>query len=282
MRRDSRDGTMPRREGAIRHVYSIMKRLILVFAALAATATATQSLAAAEQEKPGYKDTPLIPGTQWHIHDSDRPYPPVVTPAAEPGKPPSDAIVLFDGTDLSKWTGKWKVEDGAIVCVPKTGDIATKEEFGDIQLHIEFATPNPPHGHSQERGNSGVFLMGRFEFQVLDSYDNPTYADGGAAAMYGQHPPLANASRPPGEWQTYDIIFTAPRYKDGKLDEPAYVTAFHNGVLVHNHDNYFGPTNHRAIGKYSGTATKGPIRLQDHGNTTKYRNIWVRRIVPAP
>jgi len=142
-------------------------------------------------------------------------------------------------------------------------------------LHIEFATPVPPHGNSQERGNSGVFLMGQFEFQVLDSYNNPTYADGGASALYGQHPPLVNASLPTGEWQTYDIIFTAPRIKDGKVETPAHVTAFHNGVLVHNHDALIGPTNHRAINKY-GTRTNGPIRLQDHGNTTKYRNIWVR------
>lgn len=245
-----------------------------------ATAAVALSLQAAE-DKPGYKDTPLIPGTQWHIHDSDRPQPRVVTPANEPGKPPSDAVVLFDGTDLSKWHGDkgkeapWKVGNGEITCVPKSGSITTKDEFQDIQLHIEFATPTPVHGHSQERGNSGVFLMGQFEFQVLDSYNNPTYADGGAGAMYGQHPPLVNASKPPGEWQTYDIFFTAPRIKDGKLDQPARVTALHNGVLIHNNDAYVGPTNHRSIGKYS-KATKGPISLQDHGNTTKYRNIWLR------
>lgn len=261
-----------------------MKNTLFCFtAALAALAF---TLAAAEQQsdKPGYKDTPLIPGTKWHIHDSDRPQPKVVTPAEQPGQPPADAIVLFDGKDLSHWRGAgkdkeapWKVEEGAIVCAPKTGDIFTKEEFADVQLHIEFATPTPPHGHSQERGNSGVFFMNQFEFQVLDSYDNPTYADGGAAAMYGQHPPLVNASRKPGEWQSYDIVFTAPRFKDGKLEKPAYVTAFHNGVLVQNHSAYFGPSNHRSIGKYR-PVEKGPIHLQDHGNTTKYRNIWVRRL----
>jgi hypothetical protein len=255
-----------------------MKTALLTLAALAAVT----SLNAAEGSKPGYKDTPMIPGTKWHIHDSDRPAPRVVTPGSECNKPPSDAIVLFDGKDLSAWRSgngeaKWKVEGDAVVCVPKNGDITTKESFGDIQLHIEFATPNPPHGDSQERGNSGVFLMGQFEFQVLDSYKNPTYADGSASALYGQHPPLVNASRPPGEWQTYDIIFTTPRVKDGKVETPAYVTAFHNGVLVHNHDALFGPTNHRSIGKYN-ARTEGPIRLQDHGNTTKYRNIWVRRL----
>ncbi|HMJ90264.1 MAG TPA: DUF1080 domain-containing protein, partial [Candidatus Acidoferrum sp.] len=157
--------------------------------------------------------------------------------------------------------------------------IRTKESFGDMHLHVEFATPVPPVGNSQDRGNSGIFLMNAFEFQTLDCYQNPTYADGGAGALYGQHPPLANASLPPGEWQTYDIIFTAPRVKDGKVEIPAYVTAFHNGVLVQNHSQLFGPTNHRNINKY-GTATKGPIRLQDHNNTTKFRNIWVRPLKP--
>ncbi len=237
-------------------------------------------LVAADNAKPGYKDTPLIPGTSWHVHDSDRPQPRVVTPAAEPGRPPSDAIVLFDGKDLSHWrsgkdAAKWKLEDGAIVCVPKSGDLTSKQEFGDMQLHIEFATPVPAQGHSQERGNSGIHLMGQFEWQVLDSFQNPTYADGGAAALYGQYPPLVNASRATGEWQSYDIIFTAPRFKEGKMVAPAYVTGFHNGLLVHNHDALHGPTTHRAIGKYN-SATKGPIRLQDHGNTTKFRNIWVR------
>jgi hypothetical protein len=259
-----------------------MKHFSFTLAAVA-VAFAAQ---AADSGKPGYKDTAIIPGTKWHIHDPDRPQPRVVTPAKEPGKAPADAIVLFDGKDLSQWKGgkgkeaPWTVKDGEITCAPKTGDILTKEEFGDVQLHLEFATPNPPHGNSQERGNSGLFLMGDFEFQILDSYQNPTYADGSAAAMYGQHPPLVNASMPPGQWQTYDIVFTAPRITDGKIEEPAYVTAFHNGVLVHNHDAYVGPTNHREIGKYSTKRVKGPVRLQDHGNFTKFRNIWVRPLNP--
>jgi hypothetical protein len=248
---------------------------------LAAMIVSALPLWAADSPKPGYKDTPLIPGTQWHVHDSDRPQPPIVKPGANPTLPPSDAVVLFDGTDLSKWKSAkgeagWKVEDGAIVCVPKAGDIWTREEFRDAQIHIEFATPVPAKGHSQERGNSGMFIMGQFEFQILDNYENPTYPDGQAAALYGQHPPLANACRPPGEWQTYDIVFTAPRFKDGQLTEPARITAFHNGVLVQNHQAYLGPTTHRAIGKYNPKIEKGPIRLQDHGNTTKFRNIWVR------
>ena len=274
----------PRALATSRHnCYALSMNYPLLRCALVLAVSAISLSAAEETGKPGYKDTPLIPGTKWHIHDSDRPQPKVVSPAKQIGQPPSDAIVLFDGKDLSHWQSRngkpapWKVEEGAVVCLPKTGDIVTKEEFGDIQLHIEFATPTPPHGNSQERGNSGVFLMDRFEFQVLDSYNNPTYADGGAAAMYGQHPPLANASRPPGEWQAYDIVFTAPHFKDGKLEQPAYITAFHNGVLVQNHQAYFGPTNHRSIGKYT-AVEKGPIHLQDHGNTTKYRNIWIRRL----
>ncbi len=238
----------------------------------------------------GYTDTPMLPGGKWHVHDPNRPQPRVVKPADEIGKPPSDAIVLFDGKDLSKWQdGKgeqsaWVLQDGAMVVpkkdTPHGGDIMTKDQFGDCQLHIEFATPNPPHGDSQGRGNSGVFLMGLYEFQVLDSFDNRTYADGGAASLYGQHPPLVNASRKPGEWQTYDIIFTAPRFNgDGKMVTPAYVTALHNGVLVQNHQAYLGPSGHKMLANYNHTkAEKGPIRLQDHGNPTRYRNIWIRPI----
>ena len=158
------------------------------------------------------------------------------------------------------------------------GDIWTKEEFGDIQLHVEFRTPNPPKGDSQKRSNSGVFLFGLYEFQVLDSYDNPTYADGSAASLYGQNPPLVNASRKPGDWQVYDIIFTAPRFKDGQVETPAFVTAFHNGVLVHNHTAYLGASGHRSLAKYSPHGPKGPIKLQDHGDPIRFRNIWVRPI----
>ncbi len=163
-----------------------------------------------------------------------------------------------------------------IVCNPKSGDIFTKEEFGDIQLHLEFATPTPPKGESQERGNSGVFLFGKYELQVLDSYQNRTYADGSCASIYGQYPPLVNASRPPGEWQTYDVVFIAPRFKDAKLETPAYITVFHNGVLVQDHSEILGESGHKILAKYVPHGPKGPIKLQDHGNTTRYRNIWVR------
>ncbi len=243
-------------------------KLMSLIAAIAAMSLMTSAVRAAEGEKPsvGYTDTPMLPGGKWHVHDPDRPQPNVVTPATfstqeSPGRPPSDAIVLFNGTDLSKWRTEkgqpsgWKVENGALVVPPKGtengGDIWTKDEFGDCQLHIEFATPKPPKGDSQARGNSGVFFFGKYEFQVLDSYQNRTYADGSAASLYGQFPPLVNASRPAGEWQVYDIIFTAPQFKNGQLESPAYVTAFHNGVLVHHHTAYLGASGHKTLAKYT-------------------------------
>jgi hypothetical protein len=237
----------------------------------------------------GFKDTPMLPGGKWHVHDSDRPQPPVVAPAAEdkPGAPPADAIVLFDGKDLSQWKGndgpaKWTVKDGEFI-TNGTGGIETVQPFGDCQLHIEWATPKPTKGSSQDRGNSGVFLMGRYEIQVLDCYKNPTYADGTAGAVYGQSPPLANVSRPPGEWQTYDIIFMAPRFKDGAVETPGYVTIFWNGVLVQNHTAILGSTGHKIAPKYSPHGLKGPLALQDHGNPVRFRNVWVRELkAPAP
>jgi hypothetical protein len=272
-----------------------MKRLNLlsVAAVLAVLACSGIRSDAANAPSVGYTDTPMLPGNKWHVHDPERPQPTVVTPGTfssqeAPGKPPSDAIVLFDGKDLSKWRTEkgapsgWRVENGTMMVpqkgTPNGGDIWTKDEFGDCQLHIEFATPNPPKGDSQGRGNSGVFLFGKYEFQVLDSYNNRTYADGGAASMYGQYPPLVNASRKPGEWQTYDIVFTAPRFKDNKLESPAYMTAFHNGVLVQNHQAYLGPSAHKTFPKYVPHADKGPIKIQDHGDPVRYRNIWIRPI----
>lgn len=251
------------------------------------TAATLSVLATSAQAADGYTDTPMLPGGKWHIHDPARPKPAIVTPGTfssdeKPGKAPSDAIVLFDGKDLSKWrsgNGKdaqWNVKDGIMVVEPKSGDLWTREEFGDCQLHIEFCPLNPTVGSGQGRSNSGVFFFGMYEFQVLDSYENPTYADGQAASLYGQHPPLVNASRPPGQWQVYDIIFTAPRFKDGKLVSPAYVTAFHNGVLVQNHTPYLGPSSHRTLPDYKPHAEKGPLKLQDHGDPMRFRNIWVR------
>jgi hypothetical protein len=208
--------------------------------------------------------------------------PPIVTPGATNSDPPSDAIVLFDGTDLSSWRGgdKWKIEDG--VAIVGKGQITTNEEFGDCQLHIEWSAPTPPKGQGQGRGNSGVFMMGRYEVQVLDSYDNETYFDGQAAAIYKQTPPAVNATRPPGEWNTYDIFWTAPRFEeDGSLKSPAFITVMHNGVLVLNHFELLGDTPFNRPPEYKAHPPKGPISLQDHGNPMRFRNIWVREFKPA-
>jgi len=232
--------------------------------------------------------------TRWKIHDPDRPVPPVIDPgtpstAEAPGRPPSDAVVLFDGKDLSQWQhndgspAKWKVENGYMEVVPKTGYIYTRQPFGDCQLHVEFREPVPPKGESQERGNSGVFLMGLYEIQVLDSYQNKTYADGQAAAAYGQYPPQVNASRPPGQWQTYDIIFHGPRFDPaGKLLRPARVTVLHNGVLAQDNVELTGPTAHQHRPPYKPGPDKLPLALQDHGNPIRFRNIWIRELKPEP
>jgi len=228
--------------------------------------------------------------TRWKQHDMNRPVPTVVDPGmsstqAEPGRPPSDATILFDGKDLSKWQqddgspAKWKVEEGYFEVVAKTGELRTKEAFGDCQLHVEFREPTPPHGESQERGNSGVFLMGLYEVQVLDSYENKTYADGQASALYGQYPPLVNASRPPGQWQWYDIVFHGPRFDAaGKLLRPARFTVFHNGVLVQDNVELTGPTANGRRPPYKAGPDKLPLALQDHGNPVRYRNIWIREL----
>lgn len=208
--------------------------------------------------------------------------PPIVTPGKADADPPSDAIVLFDGSDLSQWKGgeNWKVEDG--VAVVGRGQITTKQEFGDCQLHIEWSAPKPPTGSGQGRGNSGVFLMGRYEVQVLDSYDNETYFDGQAGAIYKQTPPAVNAMRPPGEWNSYDIFWTAPRFEDdGSLKSPAYITVVHNGVLILNHFELLGDTPFNRPPKYTAHGPTGPISLQDHGDPVRFRNIWVREYRPA-
>jgi hypothetical protein len=247
---------------------------------------------AADGKPLGYQDTPLIPGTQWHVHDGLRPQPKVVTPGTnsteeKAGTPPSDAVVLFDGKDLSKWrSGKggdaqWKVENGYAE-ITKTGDIVTKDEFGpDIQLHVEWAAESPARGSGQSRGNSGLFFFGQYEIQILDSYENPVYPDGQATAIYGQTPPLVNASRKPGQWQTYDIIFTGPRFKDGKLEKPAYATVLHNGLIVQNHTELLGNTPHKKVGTYQPHPEKGVLRIQDHGSANRFRSIWLRELKPV-
>ena len=231
------------------------------------------------------------PDPNWLDHDRDRPLPPVVTPATpstqeQAGKPPSDAVVLFDGKDLSQWVSldgkptKWIVKDGYMECVKGSGYIRTLQNFGDCQLHVEWATPVPGEGQGQGRGNSGVFFgLDRYEVQVLDSFENKTYADGSAGSLYGQYPPLANVCRPPGEWQTYDIVYTAPRFDaEGKLLSPVRLTIFHNGVLIQNNVALTGPTSWLERAPYRAHPEKQPIALQDHGNPVRYRNIWLREL----
>jgi hypothetical protein len=252
-------------------------------------AAVTLNVAVSAQQAPiGYDDTPMQPNNTWRVHDGTRPYPAIVTPARmkDPVAPPSDAIVLLGaGNNLGAWQmadgspATWTMKDG--VLQTGKGIVQTREQFTDFQLHVEFATPSEVKGDSQGRGNSGVFLLGKFEVQVLDSYHNITYPDGQAAAMYGQYPPLVNVARAPGEWQTYDIVFTAPRFSgDSTLDKPATVTVLHNGVVVHNGTAYWGPTRHKSVLPYTPDMARGPIALQDHGNPVRYRNIWIRALKP--
>ncbi len=213
---------------------------------------------------------------------ADVPEPTVEPKIINPGPPPSDAIVLFDGKDLSKWQSakegeaKWDIKDGAMV-VNNTGSIQTKEGFGDCQFHIEWATPTEVKGEGQGRGNSGIFFQGRYEVQILDSYENKTYFHGQAGSIYKQHVPLVNASRKPGEWQTYDIIFRAPKFnEDGSVEQSGRFTVLHNGVLVQDHAEILGRTTHIGAPKYQKHPDKEPILLQDHGDPVRFRNIWIR------
>lgn len=259
-----------------------MTRVGLIAAIMAATP-------AHGGDKPGFTDTPMLPGGQWHVHDPERPAPPVVTPAARPGGAPSDAVVLFDGTSLDAWRserGPWTLADGAMIVPPRgsggDNNLVTRQSFGDVQLHLEFRAPSPPAGDSQDRGNSGIWFMQRYEVQILDSYRNPTYADGMAGAVYAWKPPLVNATRPPGAWQSYDIVFERPRFAaDGSLARPAYVTVLLNGVLVQNRQAMLGTTVWRKVAGYEAHGDAAPIQLQDHGSPVAFRNIWVRPLPEA-
>lgn len=230
----------------------------------------------------GYKDTPILPWCGYHVHDPDRPAPPKVTPGllgieGKAGTAPSDAVKLFTGeTDLSKWKpADWKVEKGELIAV--SGELITKQSFGNCQLHLEWQTPDPPQGHMFDRGNNGIMLMGLFEIQVYDSYTEKLYPDGQAASVYGQTPPMVNSCRKPGQWQTFDIIFFAPVFKNGKLEKEAYVTVLHNGLLVHHNQKIYGPTGHRILPSYDKpTPEKGPLVLSAHNNPVRFRNIWIR------
>jgi hypothetical protein len=263
----------------------------LALAAMGAVlALASAGYAAESTGSPFYGDPP-DDHHPWAIHDQNRPQPKVVTPGAfstpeQPGKPPSDAIILFDGTDLSKWEAdkpqggpsKWIVKDGAMECTPGSGYIRTKDKFGDCQLHIEWAAPKAVKGDSQGRGNSGIFLEGICEVQVLDNYNNPTYADGAAGSVYGVNPPAANPLNPPGQFQVVDIIFRRPIYKDGKCLDPGYMTVFLNGVVVQDHTQLEGSTGHMKRTKPGPFPDKGLLKLQDHGNPVRFRNIWYREL----
>ncbi|AQT67102.1 hypothetical protein STSP2_00242 [Anaerohalosphaera lusitana] len=226
--------------------------------------------------------------SKWKVHDPDRPLPDTVKPAScstqeSAGEAPGDAIILFDGENLSKWSSvkgggpaKWTVKDGYMQVKPGAGDIITKDKFGDYQLHLEWASPENDKNGGQGKGNSGVFLANNYEIQILDCYNNPTYADGTAGAVYGQSPPAVNVCRKPGQWQTYDIVFHAPEFEDGKVTQPATVTVFHNGVLIQDHWVIKGMTLWKKRPYYKPHAEKMPIRLQDHSDQVKYRNIWLR------
>ena len=260
--------------------------LIAVGASALGTAAVWGVLASPGKAPEGYTDTPKQPDGKWHVHDPNRPLPPVVTPGktfSQEAAAPSDAVVLFDGKDLSKWQAadggeaKWKVENGYMETSGGTGPLRTKDAFGDFQLHIEWATPAKVEGNGQGRGNNGLNIFGRYEIQILDSFENATYADGQAGAIYGQTPPLVNASRPPGEWQTYDVLWEGPRWTDGKLTRKASVTVLHNGVAIHHKRELYGSTPYRALGNYDNPhPPTGHIELYEHGNPVRFRNIWIR------
>lgn len=236
----------------------------------------------------GYTDTPVIPGTRYRVHDPDRPQPPVVVPGAfstqdTPGAPPADAIVLFDGTSLDAWMScrdngpaRWTLAGGHMEVLPGSGNIRTRAAFGTCQLHVEFASPAVVKGEGQGRGNSGIFLMRRYEIQVLDCYRNPTYADGTTGAIYGQFPPLVNACREPGQWSFFDIIWEAPVFDGEKLERPAFVTVLLNGLLLHHRRQLLGATEHRKLPSYKPHPAAEPLELQDHGDLVRFRNIWYR------
>ena len=264
-------------------------RLILAAAAAAVTLVGLRPTLRAEPAKPakpaveyGYDDTPFLPNSPWRVHDRKRPQPPKVDPGTagqtvQPAVPPSDAIVLFDGKDLSQWNGGKAegIEDGCINIL-KTGELTTKRHFGDCQVHVEWATPAKPDGGAMSWGNSGVLMLGKYEVQIIESHDSHIYADGNAGALYGQYPAMVNPARKPGQWQTFDIVFEAPKFDGDKLVKPAYFTVFYNGVLVQNHKASLGPMKHRVLATYDSKDMTGPITLQQHGSAVRYRNLWVR------
>lgn len=227
----------------------------------------------------GYKDTPKLPWCDYLVHDPDRPAPPRVDPgeAGPPAPVPADAVVLFSGGDLSAWQpAEWRVVDGCLEA--GGGALTSKERFGDAQIHLEFMGPKDFEGPWYNQGNNGVMLMGLYEIQIFDSFHEKLYPDGQCAAIYGQTPPLVNVTRPPGEWQSFDLFFTAPRFDGGRLVSPARITLLHNGVLVHLNEEIHGETGHRILPEYRQKVSSGPLALGGHGCPVRFRNIWVRRL----
>jgi hypothetical protein len=228
----------------------------------------------------GYRDTPRLPWCGFLVHDPDRPVPPRLDPGPAPAAPaavPADAIVLFGGRDLAAWQpSDWRVANGVLVA--ESGRLVSKESFGDAQIHVEWLAPADFQGTWENRGNNGVMLMGLYEIQIYDSFHEKLYADGQAASIYGQTPPRVNVTRRPGEWQTYDIFFTAPRFEGGRLVAPARVTMLHNGVLVHLNEEIRGETGHRVLPAYRQQISRGPLALAGHKCPVQFRSIWVRRL----
>ncbi len=225
----------------------------------------------------GYKDTPKLAWCGFLVHDPDRPAPRRVDPGppAPPAPVPADAVVLFDGKNLDKWqTSDWKVVDGTVEAV--SGNLTSRDQFGNCQIHLEYMGPADFKGPWYNQGNNGLMLMGLYEIQIFDSFNEKIYPDGAAAAIYGQTPPLVNVCRPPGQWQTFDLVFTAPLFAEGKLVQPARVTMLHNGVLVHLNQTIYGDTGHRILPEYKTKRSQGPVGLSGHNCPVRFRNIWVR------
>ena len=283
-----------------RHFAQRIATSVSALSALASHAADQVSQAGAQATPPagrGQMDgSPLgdpLPGQRWRVHDRTRPQPRGVIPGTPIPTPssPSDAIVLFDGKDLSKWNGggrggdvaapRWKVENGYVELVPGAGSLVTKESFGDVQVHLEWTTPAGADSSrvGQFRGNSGVIFMGRYEMQVLSSYNNPTYPDGAAGAIYGLYPPMVNPCLPEGQWNAYDIVFEAPQFEGEKLVKPAYITLFFNGLIAQNRVALLGTTSHEPIATYTAHAAELPMSLQGHAGPARFRNIWIRRLM---
>lgn len=256
-----------------------MKYLIIYVVSIGIFATAVAEDGFHVHEYPGYPGLDPIGQSGFTVHQPDRPQPPRVVPAESNSSmgalPPSDAIVLFDGTSLDQFeNNEWQIIDDYVQATQN--DLVTKGNFGDFQMHVEWRAPNPPSGKPSNMGNSGLYIMGRYELQVFDSYSCKIYADGSAGAIYGQTPPAVNVCRKPGEWQSFDIVFIAPRFKGEKLETPAYITVFHNGILIHNKTELLGPTGHKTAQPYKAHAARLPINFQAHSSPVEYRNIWIR------